>query len=108
MAMVSRFDVFLVDLDVQPTGDAKNTRPAVIVSPDEMNRHIQSVLVAPLASVRTQYPTRVPVDFLNDRRSIVLDQITSVDKTRLVKKIGEVDVPTRGKIVEILAELFAE
>ena len=106
--MVSRFDVFLVDLDTQPTGDAKNTRPAVIISPDEMNRHIQSVLVAPLASVRTHYPTRVPVDFLNDRRFIVLDQITSVDKTRLVKKIGEVDVPTRGKIVEILAELFAE
>ena len=67
-----------------------------------------AVLVAPLASVRTRYPTRVPVEFLNDRRFVVLDQITSVDKTRLVKKIGEVDVPTRGRIVEILAELFAE
>ena len=108
MAVVNRFDVFLVDLDPQPTGDPKNTRPAVIISPDEMNRHVQTVLIAPLASVRTHYPTRVQVEFLNDRRFIVLDQITSVDKQRLAKKIGEIDGPTRSKTIEVLAELFAE
>lgn len=106
--MVNRFDVFLINLDPSPSGDAKNTRPAVIVSPNEINHNIHSVIIAPLSSSETKYPTRVPVNFLNNDRFVVLDQIRTVEKTRLVKRIGEIDSTARPQILSTLAELFAE
>jgi mRNA interferase MazF len=109
MAMVNRFDVFLVNLDAEPSADAKNTRPCVVISPDELNHHIQNVIIAPLSSVSAfQYPTRVPVNFLNSQRSVILDQIRTVDKIRLVKKIGEIDKTAQEETLERLRELFAE
>lgn len=108
MAMVSRFDVHLVNLDPEITRDPKNTRPCVVISPDEINRNLPSVIVAPLASTKTEYPTRVPVEFLNGKRHVVLDQIRTVDRERLFKKIGEIDEASRQAIVERLQELFAE
>lgn len=104
--MVSRFDVFLVNLDREPSGDAKNTRPCVIISPDEMNRNISNVIIAPLSSATAPYPTRVAVNFLNNERMIVLDQVRSVDKVRLVKKIGEIDREVRKIVIDTLLELF--
>lgn len=106
--MVDRFDVFLINLDPSPSADAKNTRPAVIISPDEINHNIHSVIIAPLSSSRAPYPTRVPVNFLNNDRFVVLDQVRTVEKTRLVKKIGEIDPAARPQILSTLAELFAE
>jgi len=106
--MVSRFDVYLVNLDPEPSRDAKNTRPCVVVSPDEMNSSIQNVIIAPLSSVSKKYPTRVSVEFLNNQRSIVLDQIRAVDKVRLVKKIGEIPESSRKETLERLQEMFAE
>jgi mRNA interferase MazF len=106
--MVSRFDVYLVNLDAEPSKDAKNTRPCVVVSPDEMNRNITNVIIAPLSSSTAKYPTRVPVNFLNGERMIVLDQIRTVDKVRLVKKIGEIDKSVQKMTLERLQELFAE
>lgn len=106
--MVNRFDVFLVNLDPSPSDDAKNTRPGVVVSPDEMNRNVDHVIIAPLASTNTKYPTRVSVEFLNSERMVILDQIRTVDKERLVKKIGEIGESSRGPILERLFELFAK
>jgi mRNA interferase MazF len=106
--MVNRFDVFLVNLDSEPSADAKNTRPCVVISPDELNHHIQNVIVAPLSSSAVQYPTRVSLNFLNSERSVILDQIRTVDKIRLVKKIGEIDKTAQKKMLERLQELFAE
>ncbi len=106
--MVARFDVYLVNLDAATSKDAKNTRPCVIVSPDEMNTNIQSVIVAPLSSHSEIYPTRIAVNFLNNKRSIVLDQLRTVDKVRLVKKIGEIDNSERSAALECLAEMFAK
>jgi mRNA interferase MazF len=106
--MVSRFEVYLVNLDAAPSGDPRNTRPGVIVSPDELNRNVSTVIIAPLSSTRLKYPTRVPVDFLNSERFVVLDQIRTVDKSRLVKKIGEIDAAPRKSILAKLEELFAE
>jgi len=108
MAMVSRFEVHLVNLDPEISRDPKNTRPCVVISPNEVNRNLSSVIIAPLASSNTEYPTRVPVDFLNGRRFIILDQIRTVDRVRLVKKIGEIEEAFRPLIVERLQELFAE
>ena len=106
--MVSRFDVYLLNLDETPTGDAKNTRPAVVISPDELNSNVETVIVAPLASTNARYPTRVGVNFLNAQRHVILDQIRSVEKSRLVKKIGEIASHERKDISSRLQELFAE
>ncbi len=106
--MVSRFDVYLINLDDRLTGDPKNTRPAVIVSPDELNRNIETVIIAPIASTNARYPTRVCVNFLNAERFVILDQIRAVEKPRLVKKIGEIDRPWQDQITSRLQELFAE
>ena len=108
MALVNRFDVFLVNMDERPSRDAKNTRPAVIVSPDELNRNIESVIIAPIATTRAKYPTRVSVDFLGSERYVILDQIRSIDKVRLVKKIGSLDSESQKMVVARLMELFAE
>ena len=106
--MVNRFDVFLVNLDALPSDDAKNTRPGVVVSPDELNRNVDHVIIAPLASTEVKYPTRVSVEFLNSERMVILDQIRTVDKERLVKKIGEIGESSHGAILERLCELFAK
>ena len=106
--MVNRFDVFLINLDASPSGDAKNTRPGVVLSPDEMNRNVDHVIIAPLASTKTRYPTRVSVEFLNGERMVILDQIRTVDKNRLVKKIGEIGEPSREDVLARLGEMFAK
>jgi mRNA interferase MazF len=106
--MVNRFDVYLVNLDPEPSKDAKNTRPCVVISPNEMNRNIATIVIAPLSGATAQYPTRIPIKFLNSERMIVLDQIRTVDRTRLVKLIGQVDVSERKSILDRLAEMFAE
>jgi mRNA interferase MazF len=106
--MVSRFEVYLVNLDRDLSKDAKNTRPCAVVSPDELNRNVGTVIIAPIASTRAKYPTRVDIEFLNAERSVILDQIRTVDKERLVKKIGEIDAGSRKKILATLAELFSE
>ena len=106
--MVSRFDVYLVNLDVELGKDAKNTRPCVVISPDEMNRHVQNVIVAPISASGSVYPTRIKVSFLNRERAIILDQIRTVDKIRLVKKVGEVEKAEQKAILDRLQELFAE
>ncbi|MEP7076683.1 MAG: type II toxin-antitoxin system PemK/MazF family toxin [Acidobacteriota bacterium] len=105
--MVNRFDVFLVNLDDDISNDPKNTRPCVVISPDEMNRNIGHVIIAPLSSPAARYPTRVPANFLNSDRSIVLDQIRTVDKIRLVKKIGEIEKAKQIETLDRLHEIFA-
>ena len=106
--MVNRFDVYLVNLDAEPSKDAKNTRPCVVVSPDEMNRNITNVIIAPLSSATPKYPTRINVNFLNSERTIVLDQIRAVDKVRLVKKIGEIEKAVQKETLDRLQEMFTE
>lgn len=106
--MVKRGDVYLVNLDHVASPDAKNTRPCVIVSPDEVNRNLDTVLAAPVSSTRLAYPTRVPIDFLKAERLVVLDQIRAVDTERLVKKIGELSTSELEAVLKCLAELFAE
>jgi mRNA interferase MazF len=108
MAVVNRFDVYLVNLDAEVSKDAKNTRPCVVISPDEINRNVSCVMIAPLSATTTKYPTRVPVHFLNSDRMIILDQIRTVDKIRLVKKIGEIEKVAQKQALERLQELFAE
>jgi mRNA interferase MazF len=106
--MVNRFDVYLINLDERPTKDPKNTRPAVVISPDELNRHVETVIIAPLSSTNVRYPTRVDVEFLNSTRSVILDQLRAVEKKRLVKKIGSIDAASQDLVIARLQELFAK
>lgn len=105
--VVSRFEVHRVRLDPTEGSEIKKTRPCLVISPDEMNHHIQTVIVAPMTSKGRDYPTRVPVEFQGKQGQVVLDQIRTVDKTRLVKKLGKISDPTLEKILRLLAEMFA-
>lgn len=106
--MVNRFDVYLVNLDAEPSKDAKNTRPAVVISPDEMNAHVNHVIIAPISASQSNYPTRIPVELLKNKRSIIVDQIRTVEKDRLVKKIGEIDKNAQKQTLDCLQEMFGE
>lgn len=106
--MVSRFEVYLVNLDAELSKDPKNTRPAVVISPDEMNRNVSYVVVAPISASQSNYPTRISTELLNNKRSIILDQIRTVDKDRLVKRIGEIDKAAQKQTLDCLQEMFAE
>jgi mRNA interferase MazF len=109
MAMVvRRFEVYLVNLDPTLGSEIKKTRPCLVISPDEMNRHIATVIVAPMTSKGRTYPTRVPCRFQDIEGQIVLDQIRTVDKTRLVKRLGSIDPSTCEAVLAVLGEMFAE
>ncbi|MEB3180047.1 MAG: type II toxin-antitoxin system PemK/MazF family toxin [Nostocaceae cyanobacterium] len=106
--VVQRFDVFLVNLDPTIGSEIQKTRPCVVISPDEMNKYIATVIVAPMTSKGQLYPTRVPCEFQGKDGQIVLDQIRTVDKTRLVKKLGQISSDEQKTVLETLAEMFAE
>ena len=105
--VVYRFDVFLIRLDPTQGREIRKTRPCLIISPDEMNQHIDTVIIAPMTTKGRPYPTRVPVQFKGKSGQIVLDQIRTVDKARLVKRVGKIDELTRTQVLTLLAELFA-
>ena len=106
--VVKRFDVYLVNLDPTVGSEIKKTRPCLVISPDEMNRWIKTVIVAPMTSKGQSYPTRVPCEFQGKEGQIVLDQIRTVDKTRLVRKLGRISKSAQREVLVILAEMFAE
>ncbi|OFX13701.1 MAG: transcriptional regulator [Armatimonadetes bacterium RBG_16_58_9] len=106
--VVRRFAVYLVRLDPVVGSEIQKTRPCVVVSPDEMNAHIATVIVAPMTTQGQPYPTRVPCEFRGKSGQIVLDQLRTVDKKRLVKKLGVVDETARNAVLAVLAEMFAE
>ncbi len=108
MAMVvNRFDVYLINLDPTVGCEIQKTRPCLIVSPDEMNRHIRTVIVAPMTSAGKDYPTRVSCKFKKKKGRIVLEQIRTIDKTRLVKKFGSINPETQLEVISVLQRLFA-
>lgn len=104
---VSRFDVFLVSLDPTLGSEIRKTRPCVVVSPDEMNHYIRTVIVAPMTTKGRAYPTRVECAFEGREGQIVLDQIRTVDKQRLVLRVGRIDGPAQREVLTGLAEMFA-
>ncbi|GBD88740.1 mRNA interferase MazF [bacterium BMS3Abin03] len=106
--MISRFEIYYVNLDPTTGSEIKKTRPCVIISPDEMNRNISTVIIAPLTSVLRNYPTRVSCKVKGKQGQIVLDQIRTIDKSRLIKKIDTLTKTTRKKVLNVLTEMFSE
>ena len=104
---VNRFDIFLVNLDPTIGSEIKKNRPCLIISPDEMNRHIRTVIIAPMTTKGRPYPTRVTCRFKGRSGQIVLDQIRTIDKERLVKKLGRIDRRAAEAILLVLSEMFA-
>ncbi len=102
-----RFEVHLVSLDPTQGYEIQKTRPCLIISPDEMNRHIRTVIIAPMTTRRRDYPTRVSCTFQGKSSQIVLDQIRTVDTSRLVKKLGSIPKPAQQKVLTVLGEMFA-
>jgi mRNA interferase MazF len=105
--VISRFDVCLVNLDPTLGHEIKKTRPCLVISPDEMNRHIRTVIIAPMTTKRREYPTRISTTFEGEKGQIVLDQIRTVDKKRLVRVLGKIDDSTAQHVLDTLAEIFA-
>jgi mRNA interferase MazF len=105
--VIKRFDVYLINLDPTIGSEIQKTRPCLVISPDEMNRFIRTLIVAPMTTKGTSYPTRVACKFQGKQGQIVLDQIRTVDKTRLVKRLGRIDTRTQTEVLSVLGEMFA-
>jgi mRNA interferase MazF len=106
--VIKRFEVYLVSLDPTVGSEIRKTRPCLVISPDEMNRHINTVIIAPMTTKGRSYPTRVACRFQGKAGQVVLDQLRTVDKARLVKRLGRISPAAQQGVLEVLAEMFAE
>ena len=104
---VRRFEVYLVNLDPTVGHEIKKSRPCLVISPDEMNRFISTAIVAPMTTKGRDYPTRVPCVFQGKEGQFVLDQIRTVDKVRLSKRLGKIGIKTRAEVLSVLLEMFS-
>ncbi len=105
---VRRFDVFQITLDPTIGREIRKTRPCLVVSPDEMNRHLGTVIVAPMTTGDQPYPTRVPCRFRGKEGSVALDQLRAVDRSRLMRRLGRISASAQEEVLVTLGELFAK
>jgi len=106
--VVRQYDILLVNLDPTVGHEIKKVRPCVIISPDEMNRHIETVIIAPMTTKSHAYPSRVPLRFKGKDGWIVLDQIRTVDKVRLIKKMGRLQQETVRSVKDVIQEMLVD
>ena len=105
---IKQYDIYLINLDPTIGSEIQKTRPCLIISPDEMNRNIQTIIIAPMTTKSHNYPTRVKVTFEKKTGWIVLDQIRASDMRRLVKKLGRVSDDTIIKIKAVIKEMLVD
>ncbi len=105
---IEQYEVFLINLDPTIGHEIKKTRPCVVISPDEMNLNIQTVIIAPMTTKSHDYPTRVKVKFQSKSGWIVLDQIRTVDKRRLVKRLGRITRSEIEKVKYVIKEMLVD
>ena len=106
--VINQYEVFLIDLDPTKGHELKKTRPCLIISPNEMNKTIGTVIIAPMTTKSHPYPTRVEVNFQDKKGWIVLDQIRTVDKKRLIKKLGKIKKNEIENVKNILQEMLID
>ncbi len=104
--VIHRFEVHLAALDPTVGSEIKKTRPCLVVSPDELNHTIRTAIVAPMTTKGQAYPTRIDCRFKGKRGQVVLDQIRTLDQSRLVKKLGRIDADTAAAVLAVLREMF--
>ena len=105
---LKQYQIVLVNLDPTIGSEMKKTRPCVIISPNEMNRYLQTIVVAPMTSSSKNYPTRVEIKHEKKKGWIVLDQIRTVDRQRIIKILGDLTEKENGKVKEVLKETYVD
>jgi len=105
--VINRFEVWLVNLDPTIGSEIKKTRPCLIISPNEANIYLDTVIASPMTTILRKYPTRVTCSFQKKKGQVALDQLRTLDKKRLVKKLGKLDTTTCRKICNTLQSFFA-
>ncbi|GBU21502.1 hypothetical protein R80B4_01395 [Fibrobacteres bacterium R8-0-B4] len=103
-----QYEIYLVNLDPTIGHEIQKTRPCVIISPDDVNEYIETVIIAPMTTRSHKYPTRVSLNFQNKKGWIVLDQIRAVDKKRLIKKMGELDELKSVEVKRVILEMLVK
>jgi len=106
--VINQYEVFLIDLDPTQGHEIQKTRPCLVISPNEMNHHIGTVIIAPITTKSHNYPTRVALEFDRKKGWIVLDQIRTVDKSRLIKKIGDIEPKTINQVKDKIKEMLVD
>jgi len=101
-----RDEVWLIAVDPSKGSEIKKTRPCLVISPDEMNEALQTVLVAPMTTTLRNYPTRVNLVFRNKAGQVALDQLRAIDRQRLVRRLGLVSTKTADRVSKVLIEMF--
>jgi mRNA interferase MazF len=104
---VGRFDVVLVRLDPTLGSEKQKTRPCVVVSPDELNGALRTLIVAPMTTAGQDYPWRTPTVFGGTAGRVALDQLRTIDRARVLRRLGALDADTSRRVLELLAEMFA-
>ncbi len=105
---ILQYGIYLVNLDPTIGHEIKKTRPCLVISPDEMNHNIQTVIIAPMTTKSHKYPTRVQVTVQNKKGWIVLDQIRTIDNQRLIKKIGKINSETIKEVKSVIKEMLVD
>lgn len=105
---LNQYDIVLVNLDPTIGSEIKKTRPCTIISPDEMNKHLKAVVIAPMTTKSKNYPTRVEIKHDGKMGWIVLDQIRTIDKQRIIKKLGRLSKPESKEVKAIIKETYVE
>jgi mRNA interferase MazF len=106
--VMKQYDIYLISLDSSVGHELKKSRPCIVISPDEMNQHISSVIIAPMTTKSHPFPTRVPIEFKGKEGWIVLDQIRTVDKQRLVTKLGQLRPSLIKKVKAVIQEMLVD
>ncbi len=106
--VIRQYEVYLISLDPTIGHEIKKVCPGVIISPDEMNKNISTVIIGPMTTQSRFYPTRIPLKFAGKEAWIVLDQLRTVDKKRLIEKLGKIDQKTINQVKSIIKEMLVD
>jgi mRNA interferase MazF len=106
--VIKQYDIFLISLDPTIGHEIKKVRPCVVISPNEMNNNISTIIIAPMTTRSHSYPTRIPIKFEDKKGWVVLDQIRALDRKRFVKKLGNLKKETILKVKKIIQEMLVD
>src|SRR4030042_3706469 len=104
--VINQYDVYLINLDPTIGHEIKKSRPCLIISPNEINHNIDTIIIAPMTTKSRNYPTRIKLNFEGKEGWIVLDQIRTVDKIRFIKKLGKIDINIIKKVKKTIKEML--
>ena len=104
--MVKRGEVYLINLDPTIGSEIQKVRPCLIVSPNEMNKYIQTIIIAPMTTTIRNYKSRITIEFNGKQGQVMLDQIRTIDKQRLIKKLGDLSKKEIKQVLSLLKEMF--